>query len=102
MNKINRIGVFRLAVLMAVISVSSAISLPVLAQVNPHPSIFDEPLYSHRHRRGHRLGHCHGPLLVQGAVDNGPPGGGSRGGPAENGPPGGGSAGGLPASRPGS
>ena len=63
----------KVAVLVAVTGVSSLITLPALAQLNPRPSIFNEPTYnrSYRPRPGHeprhgprpRLGHGRGPRL---------------------------------------
>lgn len=80
MNTLNHTSLIKkLAVLVAVTGVSGSISLPVLAQVNPHPSIFNEPPYNHsysprpRHRPKHRPKHRPGPLLGQEPADGGPP-----------------------------
>ena len=85
MNTLNYTSLIKkLAVLLAVTGVSGSISLPVLAQVNPHPSIFNEPPYNQsysprpghqpKHRPGHKLGHRPGRLLGLGPAD-GPQGG---------------------------
>lgn len=78
MNLLNRTSLIKkasvsvsrtVAVLVAVTGVSFSISFPVLAQLNPHPSIFREPPYNRfqsrppRHKPGHRPGHRPGPRL---------------------------------------
>ncbi len=92
MNALNRASLLKkLALLVAITGISSSISIPVLAQTNPRPSIFNEPPYNRSYPRpGHRpkhgpRHHGHGPgrMLGQGPADNGPPAGGS----VDNGPP---------------
>jgi len=70
----------KVAVLVAVTGVTSLISLPVLAQLNPHPSIFNEPPYhrSYSQRPGPRLKHRRGhkrQLSAQGPRQPAPPNG---------------------------
>ncbi len=66
MNKLTRTSALKkLAVLMTVTGVSSLISLPVMAQLNPRPRIFDEPPYNRLQSppKHHHPKHKHDPRL---------------------------------------
>lgn len=78
MNKLTRTSLSKkLAVLMTVTGVSSLISLPVMAQLNPRPGIFNEPPYNRlqsppkhdhpRHRHDGRIGERPAPPPAFGA-----------------------------------
>lgn len=78
MNKLTRTSLSKkFAVLMTVTGVSSFISLPVMAQLNPRPRIFDEPPYNRlhsppkhhhpKHKRDPRIGERPAPPPVENA-----------------------------------